>query len=48
MDLATEIRSPHFLFAKSGSVRKGLPYLLDAWHAATVEGELIIVGWRCW
>ena len=32
------------LFVGSIGVRKGVPELLDAWHDAGVEGELVLVG----
>jgi glycosyltransferase involved in cell wall biosynthesis len=35
---------PTFLFAGSGSVRKGLPVLLDAWRLAGIDGRLVVVG----
>lgn len=33
-----------FLFVARGSVRKGLPVLLQAWERAKVKGRLILVG----
>lgn len=35
---------PTFLFAGAGSVRKGLPVLLDAWRQAGIDGRLLVVG----
>ncbi len=35
---------PVFLFMGTGSVRKGLPDLLEAWDAAQLDAELRIVG----
>jgi len=33
-----------FVFVGALSVRKGIPELLDAWHEAKVEGELLLAG----
>lgn len=35
---------PTFLFAGTGSVRKGLPVLLEAWRQAGVDARLIVLG----
>lgn len=35
---------PTFLFAGTGSVRKGLPVLLAAWARAGIDGRLLVVG----
>ncbi|MBM3973790.1 MAG: glycosyltransferase family 4 protein [Planctomycetes bacterium] len=35
---------PTFLFAGTGSVRKGLPVLLKAWSRAGVDGRLVVLG----
>ena len=33
-----------FLFVGSGSVRKGLPWLLEAWRQAGIRGRLVLAG----
>jgi len=33
-----------FLFAGSGNIRKGLPWLLQAWAAAGIDGHLLLAG----
>ncbi len=34
-----------FLYVGAGSVRKGLPLLLQAWRDAGIDGELVIAGY---
>ncbi len=40
-----EQRSPRFLFAAHGDVRKGLPLLLDYWARSGVHGTLVVTGY---
>lgn len=38
------VRDPTFVFMGNGSVRKGLPLLLEYWAAAGIRGKLLLVG----